>query len=134
MRAEKRARNSVLSSPQDEYHESMSCWKRLIYRLALSALLLFAQQVAMAHGAAHALDHGPFQLQHAGDDGNFHSPLCAFHADFHSVLGPIESTPPALYVPDTAVERPSALFPRYCFTQPVIPASRSPPDVSSLRS
>jgi hypothetical protein len=111
----------------------MNCSKRMIFRLALSALLLFSQHVAIAHQAAHAFDHA-LQSQHTGDDGNFHSDLCAFHADFDSLLSAIESAPPALCLSSTASERLPALFPCYDITEPVIPASRGPPDASSAQS
>jgi len=106
----------------------------MIFRLALSALLLFAQHAAIAHRAAHALDHGPLQSQHSGDNGNFHSDLCAFHADFDSLLNAVESAPPAPCLSSAASELRPAPFPRYQITEPVIPASRGPPDASSLHS
>jgi len=112
----------------------MNCSKRMALRLALSALLLFAQHAAVAHQTAHALDHGTIQSQHSGDDGNFHSDLCAFHADFDSLLSAIQSAPPALCLSSAAFELRPAPFPRYQITEPVIPASRGPPDASSLQS
>jgi len=112
----------------------MNCSKRMIFRLALSALLLFSQHAAIAHLAAHALDHGALQSQLTGDEGNFHSDLCAFHADFDSLLSAIESAPLALCLSSSVSERLPAVFPRYHITETVIPASRGPPDASSLQS
>jgi hypothetical protein len=107
---------------------------RLILRIALAALLLFAQQLAVAHHLRHGFDRAPFQSQRIGDHGNFHSDLCAFHADFDSVLGAVDSTPPPLLIADTVFERHSTTPPRFQATQPVIPASRGPPSASALSS
>ena len=115
-------------------NQTRNCSKRMFFRLALCALLLFAQRAAIAHQAAHALDHGPIQSQHSADHGNFHSDLCAFHADFDSLLCAIESAPPALWLSSAAFEQHPAPFPRCQITEPVIPASRGPPVASSLQS
>jgi hypothetical protein len=106
--------------------------RRLIFRLAVGALLLFAQQVAIGHQLKHGLDHAPFQSQRTGDPGNFHSDLCGFHSDFESLLSAVDSTPPPLFVTGTVFERLSAPVPRFYATEPVIPASRGPPSASSL--
>jgi hypothetical protein len=108
--------------------------KRTILRIALAALLLFAQHVAIAHQLNHGLDGAPFQSQRAGDEGNFRSDLCAFHAVFESLLSAVESTPPVLFLADTVFEQLSVTIRRFYATEPVIPASRGPPSVSSLSS
>ena len=99
--------------------------KRVILRIALAALLLFAQHVAVAHQLRHGLDHAPYQSQGTGYGGNFHSSLCAFHGDFDSLLSAVDSTPPPLCAADTAFERISAPIPRFYTAERVIPASRA---------
>jgi len=104
------------------------------FRLALAALLLYAQHVALAHQVHHALDQRPLASLHAGDNGNFHSELCAFHGDFKSLLSAVDAASPGLHLSSIAFEQFSAAFPRYFPTAPVIPASRGPPYSSSLQS
>ncbi len=106
----------------------------MIFRLALAVLLLFAQHVALAHQAQHSFDPDPLQLQHAGDDKNFHSDLCAFHSDFESLLSAVGSTAPTQYLSSTVFEQLSAALPRYYPTDPIIPAARGPPYAFSLQS
>jgi len=107
----------------------MSGLQRMMFRVALCTLLLLAQHAAIAHYAAHARDHAPFQSKHTGDGGNFHSDLCAFHADFDALLSAIESTPPALHLPAPIFEPLPAVTPPYRTADPVVPASRGPPEV-----
>jgi len=116
------------------YDGSMSRPKRAIFRLALCVLLLFGQHVAVAHQAAHALDHEPLQSQHAGDYKSFHSNLCAFHADFESLLSAVGSSPAALCQPGMVPEQFSAAPVRQCPSEPLTAASRGPPYASFPRS
>ena len=108
--------------------------QRKFVRLALATLLLFAQHVALAHQAHHVFDHPPSASLHAGGNGNFHSELCAFHADFESLLSAVDATPPELHLSSIAFEQFSTAFPRHFPTAPVIPASRGPPYPSSPQS
>jgi hypothetical protein len=116
------------------YDGPMSRPKRAIFRLALCVLLLFGQHVAVAHQAAHALDHEPLQSQHAGDHKSFHSNLCAFHADFESLLSAVGSSPAVLCPPGMAPEQFSAAPARQSPTEPLTAASRGPPYASFPRS
>jgi len=108
--------------------------QRKFLRLVLATMLLFAQHVALAHQAHHVLDHPPSASLHAGGNSNFHSELCAFHADFESLLGAVDATPPELHLSSVAFGQFSTAFPRYFPTAPVIPASRGPPYFSSPQS
>jgi len=108
--------------------------KRVMLRLVLAALLLFVQHVAVAHQLAHAFDREPFQAQHSGAGGNFHSNLCVFHGDFASVLGAVKSAPPQLLLCAASFERPVASSRRYHTAEAVIPASRGPPPALSPQS
>jgi hypothetical protein len=100
--------------------------KRMIFRMLLAALLLFAQHGAVAHEMAHALSKVPYQAPDSSG-GNFHSNLCVFHGDFASVLGAVKSTPPPLLLCGAVFERPAAPLQRHHTTEPVTPASRDPP-------
>ena len=106
----------------------------MMLRLVLAAMLLFAQHVAVAHQLAHAFDREPFQAQHSGAGGNFHSSLCAFHGDFASVFGAVKSAPPQLLHCIADFERPVTPVHRYQTAEAVIPASRGPPLALSLQS
>ncbi|HUF79790.1 MAG TPA: hypothetical protein VMN03_01545 [Burkholderiales bacterium] len=98
----------------------------LIVRLALAALVLFAQHVALAHRSAHALDREPLQSP-AADSGDFHSELCVFHGDFESLHSGLGSAAPQVHFSGAVFGRLSAPPARYYATAPVIPASRGPP-------
>ena len=100
---------------------------RLVFRLAITALLLFAQHVAVAHQIQHVLGQGPFQEKQVDADQNFHSDLCAFHADFESLLSTVGSTPPPFCLASAAVELHAASPSVFAPAEPVIPASRGPP-------
>jgi hypothetical protein len=100
--------------------------RRPIVRLALAALLLFAQHVALAHRSAHALDQQPLQSR-AADSGDFHTELCVFHGDFESLHSAVGCAPPQVHFSGALFARLSAPSARYHATAPVIPASRGPP-------
>lgn len=99
----------------------------MIFRLAIAALLLFGQQMAIAHQAWHALDRGSARTQQYGIDGNDQSNLCAFHADFESILSAVKSTPPVLLPGITVFEQFSASLPHHHSAKLIVPASRGPP-------
>lgn len=98
--------------------------KRMILRLALAALLLFAQQVALAHQVAHALDAGSLHSRQAGD---FQSKLCVFHGDFESLLSAVEFALPVLDSPGAVFAQLSTPASCRCAVASVVPASRGPP-------
>jgi hypothetical protein len=106
---------------------AMNLSKRLIFRLALAALLLFSQQVAVGHFAEHALEHGPVQAHAGGEDKGFQSQLCVYHAAFEALQSAVGSTPLQLLVADNEIEKrspsPYSLSP----TRLIVPASRGPP-------
>ena len=89
---------------------------RTLLRLALAALLMLAQHVALAHQAAHALDAQPAQ-----------SALCEFHGDIASLLTPAEGALPAIVPSAARFEAPAAPAFRRTAASPVAPASRGPP-------
>jgi hypothetical protein len=111
---------------------AMTLSKRLIFRLALAALLLFSQQLAVGHFAEHAFDHGPTRAHGGGEDKGIQSELCVYHAAFEALQSAVGSAPLQLRVADNAFDKrgisPYPLSP----TQVVVPASRGPP-VSIIR-
>ena len=98
--------------------------RRLFFRLALAALLLFAQHVALAHQFAHALDAGSFPSREAGD---YQSELCVFHGDFESLLSAVGPALPELELSGASFVKPSAPVSRREAAAPPAPASRGPP-------
>lgn len=99
----------------------------LIFRVAIVGLLLFAQQVAIAHQTRHVLDRESSQTQQATGTGNYHSSLCGFHPAFDALHSAVKSTPPALFIGSTVFEWFSASPARHHAAKPLLPASRGPP-------
>jgi len=108
----------------------MDFLKHLVFRSALVALLLFAQQAAIAHQAKHVFDHHPFEQSQEDHDQDFHSPLCAFHGSFDDLMNVVSSTPPVLPIVNNVIEQFTAVSVVLAPSEPVIPASRGPPLVS----
>ncbi len=107
--------------------------KRLIFRLALAALLPFSQQVAVGHFAEHALEHVPVQTLARGEDKGFPSTLCAYHTVFEALQSAVGSAPLQSFVIDNVFEKRSTSPYPLGPTLLVVPASRGPP-VSILLS
>jgi hypothetical protein len=110
-------------------------FKHALFRVALVALLLFAQQEAFTHDAGHALDHTLAQSQQSstqngsdsGSGKSLHSGLCDFHAAFASVLGLVHTTtlPVILSVAGSETVPVQVVF--AAPTRPIIRAARGPP-------
>ena len=105
----------------------MSFAKRLIPRLVLAAVLIFAQHIALAHWAEHVRDAGPFESHQGVGDKNFHSDLCAFHGAFDDLLSAVGSTPPPSRIASSPFEALLAAFSSFVPTVLLVPASRGPP-------
>jgi hypothetical protein len=105
----------------------MSWSNSVIFRVAIVALLLFAQQVAISHQTRHALDRESSQTQQTAGTGNYHSNLCGFHAAFDGLHSAVKSTPPALFIGSTVFEWFAASPLRHYAAKPFLPASRGPP-------
>jgi hypothetical protein len=99
----------------------------MIFRLALTVLLLFAQHVALAHRSTHALDPDSFPTRLHQDAGGAHSELCAFHGDFDSILGAAEAVAPRLAVTGAVFAQLPASSGHHDAAEFVVPASRGPP-------
>src|SRR5208283_6050722 len=104
--------------------------KHIVFRLTLTALLLFAQHTAFAHEAEHVFDHHQMGQSQEDHDKDFHSPLCAFHGAFDGLMSIVNATPPVLPVVNNAVDQPTTESIVFSPTEPVIPASRGPPSIS----
>jgi hypothetical protein len=111
---------------------AMTLSKRLIFRLVLTALLLFSQQVTVGHFGEHALDHGPIQAHAGGEDKGFQSKLCAYHGAFEALQSAVGSASLELLVADNAFEERSGTLNSLSPTQSVVPASRGPPIAALL--
>ena len=105
----------------------MNWSKSFVFRGAIVALLLFAQQVAIAHQTRHVLDHESSQTQRGVGTGNYHSNLCAFHAAFDALHSAVKSVPPTLVTNTTVFEWFSVSSAHHYAAKPPRPASRGPP-------
>jgi hypothetical protein len=113
-------------------HKRMRNSQQSLLPLILTALLLFAQQAAFAHLAAHVRDHAPLQSQSEGGDNDFHSDLCVFHGSFDALFSAVGSSPVvAPRVANTAFEHHPVVFSSFIPAILLVPASRGPPAIAS---
>jgi hypothetical protein len=106
-------------------------FKHDLFRFALVALLLFAQQAALTHQAGHILDHTALHSQQQDQDNgkHSHSNLCDFHVMFDGVLGAVNSTIVAPCVVSQQFERDIALEPPGFSALSLIRGARGPPSL-----
>ena len=88
--------------------------------LVLAFVLLFAQQVALAHAIGH-LDATPSQAE---------TRLCDLHSTMGSVLGGVHAAPPPVAFADVSSCKCISAQAADASLAPPQPASRGPPSVS----
>ena len=111
------------------HRERLPVKRRRLLHFGFAFLLLFAQQVALAHAAWHAFDPASEHRQEQGD-ASFQGELCSLHGVFGQVLGGVQCDALALAVaPNVAADAAHAPVLRFVlFTE--LYRSRGPPEVS----
>ena len=111
------------------HRERLTVKRRTLIHFGFALLLLFAQQVALAHAAWHAFDPASEHRQEQGD-ASFQGELCSLHGVFGQLLGGVQSDAPELAVaPNVAADAAHAPVLRFVlFTE--LPRSRGPPPFS----
>ena len=100
--------------------------KRVYLHLACILLLLFSQQVALAHFASHVHGEPPAQQDGKGK-ASFQSGLCGLHGAFAQVLGGVGAASPIHSPRHCVAERASYQSDSYYTAAALTPPSRGPP-------
>jgi len=101
--------------------------RRICLHLACIFLLVFSQQVALAHLASHA-QHGKPPAQHdSKGKSSFQSGLCGLHGAFAQVLGGVSAASAIHSVRTCVAEHTSHQPVPYRTLESLTPPSRGPP-------
>ena len=100
--------------------------KRVYFHLACVFLLLFSQQIALAHLASHAQGKPPVQHDSKGKT-SFQGDLCGLHGAFAQVLGGVGPTAPIHSLRHCIAQHVTQQPRSHSTAETLSPPSRGPP-------